>query len=252
MIKQCRMFAVAAFVWATILAMAACSTASSAEVRSFESGGEIIRADFYPPDAGRDTHRAIIVLHGAGGMLFDGPEMRRVARRLADDGNSVYLLHYFNRTGSFFFAGDSGMHKNFGLWVATVREAVDWVAREERKRGNRARTVGIYGYSLGGFLALVSASDNPQTGAVVAQAGGVWNKEERRIGHLPPVLLVHGRADARVPFDEYAGPMVKLLQRRRTLFETCFYVGEGHGFSAKAQARVREQTADFFKRRLRR
>jgi carboxymethylenebutenolidase len=240
---------------AAVLSMAAlfslnASEAVASDIASFESGGKTIRADFYPPAAERNTHRTILALHGAGGMLFDGPEMRRVATRLALDGNAVYVVHYFNRTGSFFFAGDSGMQKNFDTWLVTIRDAVKWAAQEQAKRGDGSQPIGIYGYSLGAFLALAAASDNPSVEAVVEQAGGVWNNQERRIGHLPPTLLIHGRADQRVAFEKYEEPLMKLLRRRGTKFETRYYDDEGHGFSPAAQARAREQVSDFFRRKL--
>ncbi len=66
---------------------------------SIQSGGHRIRIDKYGT-ARSGKHSAILVLHGAGGTLLDGPEMRRVARRLAEAGNTIYLVHYFNRTGT--------------------------------------------------------------------------------------------------------------------------------------------------------
>jgi dienelactone hydrolase len=84
---------------------------------------------------------AILVLHGAGGMIFDGPEMRRVSRRLAGEGNAVYMLHYFNSTGTV-VALDSTMQRHFGTWRRTVSDAV---AEIQRLRGDTA-PVGIYGY----------------------------------------------------------------------------------------------------------
>jgi dienelactone hydrolase len=88
----------------------------------FESGSRKIRADRYPP-VGTPTHRAVIVLYGAGGMVFDGPSMKRVARALADAGDTVYLLHYYNRTGTI-VALDSTMRAHFGAWLATLRGTI--------------------------------------------------------------------------------------------------------------------------------
>ena len=84
----------------------------------FESGGRKIRADRYAP-AGTRSGRTIIVLYGAGGMVFDGPSMKRVARSLADKGDTVYLLHYYNRTGTV-VAFDSTMQKHFAESNATT------------------------------------------------------------------------------------------------------------------------------------
>lgn len=212
----------------------------------FESGGQAIHADFYHPDA-PGPHPAVLVLHGAGGMVFDGPEMRRVAEQLARAGNAVYLVHYFNRTGTL-FARDAVMQEHFETWLATVRDALAFV---QRRQGTSATPVGIYGYSLGAFLAVAAASDDPRVGAIAEQAGGVWNGKEERIATMPPVLMIHGRADQRVPFDKYARPLLNLLKRRGAAVETRFFPGEGHGFSPATRPRARDEAAAFFARRLR-
>ena len=219
--------------------------ATRPESLSFESGGRKIRADRYAP-AGEGSQRTVIVLHGAGGTLFDGPSMKRVARSLADAGDTVYLLHYFNRTGTI-GALDSTMQKNFEAWLQTLREGIVWVHGRQEKG---ARPIGLYGYSLGGFLAIAAASDNPRVGAVTTQAGGIWNSQEKRVGKMPPVLIVHGLQDSRVPAEKYANPLVRVLRQRGGYVETEFVTGEGHVFSEKAMARVRPKVAKFFAERL--
>ena len=202
-----------------------------------------IRADRYAP-VGMPSHRAVIVLYGAGGMVFDGPSMKRLARALAANGDTAYLLHYYNRTGSI-VAIDSTMQKHFGEWLETLRDGIRWVHARE---GKGARPIGVYGYSLGGFLAIAAASDNPLVGAVTEQAGGIWNSEEKRVGKMPPVLMVHGLEDKRVPFEKYAKPLLRVLRARGGRVETEFVPGEGHVFSEAAMARVRPKVAKFLTR----
>ncbi len=188
----------------------------------------------------------IVVLHGAGGTLFDGPEMRRVARHLAEDGNAVYVLRYFERTGTI-FALDAAMQKNFGFWKATVSDSLGAI---QQMRGDAA-PLGIYGYSLGGFLALASASDNSRVGAVVEHAGGVWNGKMDRIGKMPAVLMIHGQQDGRVPFEKYAKPLVPVLRKRAAAVETRFFPDEGHTFTSNAMVEMRATAAQFYRRHLR-
>jgi dienelactone hydrolase len=212
----------------------------------FESGGRNIRADRYSPVAAR-SHRTVIVLYGAGGVVFDGPSMRRVARTLAEADDTVYLLHYYNRTGTI-VAVDSTMQKHFAEWLETLRDGIRWVhGREE----NGGRPIGLYGYSLGGFLAIAAASDNPLVGAVTEQAGGIWNSQEKRVGKMPPVLMVHGLEDKRVPVEKYAKPLLRVLRARVGHVETEFVPSEGHVFSESAMALVRPKVAKFFARNLR-
>jgi dienelactone hydrolase len=213
---------------------------------STQSGGHRIRIDKYAP-ARRGKPPAILVLHGAGGTLVDGPAMRRVARQLAEAGNTAYLIHYFNRTGTI-FGFDTGMQKNFPAWLETVRESIKFAQQDS----SDPAPVGIYGYSLGGFLALAAASDNPAVGAVVEHAGGIWNGKEELIQRMPPVLIVHGKGDQRVPFQEYAHPLAAVLRKRSANLKTRVFPDEGHVFTASAMAKVRGEAVDFFRQHLRR
>ena len=209
------------------------------------SGGREIEIDKYIGSRG-GRPPAILVLHGAGGVLFDGPEMRRMAIHLAEAGNTAYLIHYFNRTGTL-FGLDAGMQKNFSVWLETIRDCITAVQRDH----GDSSTIGIYGYSLGAFLAVAAASDNPAVGAVVEQAGGIWNGKTERIHKMSPVLVLHGEADQRVPFPKYALPLVKVLRMRGAIVQTRFFPGEGHGFTQPAMSVVRDAATGFFRQHLR-
>ena len=239
--------AVAVGAIAVLLGLVSSLTAATRPDRLFfESGGRNIRADRYSP-TGTRSGRTIIVLYGAGGMVFDGPSMRRVARALTDAGDTVYLLHYYNRTGTI-VARDARIERHFKEWAETVRDGIVWVQGRE---GKGARPIGLYGYSLGGFLAIVAASDNARVGAVTEQAGGMFSSAEKRLGKMPPVLMVHGLEDRRVPVEKYAKPLLQLLRARGGRVETHFVPGEGHVFSEPAMAVVRMKVAKFFARELR-
>lgn len=212
----------------------------------FESGGRRISMERFQSNR-VPRLRAVIVLHGAGGTILDGPEMRRVAESLATSGHPTYLVYYFDRTGTI-VGLDAGMQKNFDTWLATVRDAIVAVQKD---CGN-VESVGIYGYSLGGFLALAVASDNSRVGAVLDHAGGIWNGKTERIRNMPPVLVMHGERDERVPFAKYAKPLVALLRNRGVKVETRYFTDEGHGFSAAARKTVREDAVKFFGRQLQR
>lgn len=211
----------------------------------FQNGGRKIRVDLYMPVA-PVSGRSVMVLHGAGGMLFDGPRMRRIASALAANGDTVYLLHYFNQTRTI-AARDPEMQARFDDWLQTVRAGIGWVHERE---GHRARPIGIYGYSLGGFLAIAAASNNPLVGAVTEQAGGIWNSQEKRVGKMPPVLMVHGLEDQRVPFEKYAKPLLRVLRERGGRVETDFVPGQGHVFTETAMKVVRPKAAAYFAREL--
>lgn len=211
---------------------------------SFESGGKRVQVDFYETE-NEGPHPKVLLLYGAGGLVFDGSRMREAAQRLVRAGNSVYLLHYFNQTHTF-VAPPWTMRKDFGRWEETVRDAIAWIHQQP---GSSA-PIGIYGFSLGGFLALAAASDNPRVGAVVEQAGGIADEGRQRIGRMPPLLLVHGGRDRWVPFKEYAEPLVTALNENGVKFETRFFPGEGHKFKPAALEDVRARAINFFRRNL--
>ena len=62
----------------------------------FVSGEKKIAVEiFFPAPDGTDP--AVLVFHGAGGLLLDGPAMRRFARALAENDFEAFLIHYFDR-----------------------------------------------------------------------------------------------------------------------------------------------------------
>ncbi len=265
---------------AALLAWSGCATARddasaafTVKQRSFESSGVRILVDVYTPvDAslreargsaplpqkspGRprasqseaSTAPPVLVLHGAGGMLFDGPEMTRVAEQLATAGFEVYQVRYFDRTHTW-FARQAVLLKLFPTWLATVHDAVDWVHAQRPE----APKIGIFGYSLGAFAAIETARRDPRIGAVVAEAGGFWHghPEGPTRQPLPPMLVLHGTADTRVPNEKYTQPLLAYLRAHSDPFEKRFYPGEGHVFSPETAARVREEAVAFFTRHLR-
>lgn len=91
--------------------------------------------------------------------------------------------------------------------VAEAQAAVRWLAEEPEVDADR---LGIVGYSLGGFLAVMTAADEPRLGAVVLAAAGDLPDAVpyaamvrtvvdplRAARHLDgrPLLLVNGRRD---------------------------------------------------------
>lgn len=232
-----------------LLGAAGCVSAAATDIEvsktSLRTRAGAVRADRFEQH-GAGKRPVVIVLHGAGGTLLDGPEMRRVARYLAEAGNAVYLVHYFERTGTL-FARDAVMQAHFNEWLETVRDSVAAVQLAR----NDKRPVGIYGYSLGACLALLASSDNPRVGAVVEHAGGIWNGRFERVGKMPPVLMIHGKRDARVPFEKYCKPLIPVLRAHSATVQTRIFPDEGHGFTQAAMEQVRSDAAAFFRRHLR-
>ena len=76
----------------------------------FESGGKQIRVDcFFPAENGR-RFPAVIGLHGSGGGHLS---MAEPASLLAEQGFAVYVLHYFDRTGTTYVDGLATIARHF-------------------------------------------------------------------------------------------------------------------------------------------
>lgn len=206
---------------------------------SFESSGKKIAVEIYSP-ATAGNGAGILVLHGAGGMLMDGPAINRFARALAQNGFESFVVHYFDRTGSL-FARDASIHKNFGTWRETISDAVDFVAtRPEVKK------IGCFGYSLGAYLSLAQSAHDPRIHAVVELAGAIDKEHAGIVKRLPPILILHGEQDQRVP-SENAFRLEKILQRLDVRYEKKIYPGEGHVLSTASQADAAARGVRFLK-----
>jgi dienelactone hydrolase len=204
----------------------------------------VVRLDLYQPND-QEPHRTILLLYGAGGLAFDGSRMRVTAQRLVSGGNIVYLLHYLDETGAF-VAEPWSIRKNFDEWVETVRHAIAWIQKQPRS----SAPIGIYGYSLGGFIALEAASDNPQVGAVVDHAGGWAEGDMKPLGRMPPLLLMNGQRDRWVPYKKYVQPLFSYLDQHNIAYESRVFPKQGHKFKPAELEDVRTHAIEFFRQHL--
>ncbi len=202
-----------------------------------------VRLDVYEPNNSR-PHPTILLLYGAGGLAFDGSRMRVTAQRFVAAGNTVELLHYLDETRAF-VAEPWIVHKDFNEWVETVRDAIAWIHQQP----SSPAPIGIYAYSLGGFIALEAASDNPQVGAVVDFAGG-WQGEMKPLGRMPPLLLVNGQRDRWVGYKKYVQPLFTYLEQNHVAYECRVYARDGHKFKSADLEDVRTHALEFFRHHL--
>jgi carboxymethylenebutenolidase len=207
---------------------------------SFESGGKDIRLDCFLPGAlsgnggrasspgwaGETTVPGVIALHGSGG---GHATMAAPASLLAEQGFAVYVLHYFDRTGTTEIDGLQTIFRHFPVWMKTLWDAVSFVARQPQVDAQR---IGLLGFSLGAYLALSAAAIDSRIQAVVEFFGGM-PKEMKFFGRrLCPVLILHGEQDKTVPVEE-AYHLQQLLEKKRIAYEMQIYPGVGHGFSGE-------------------
>ena len=222
------------------------SFASGQSVRtldSFQSGGKEIRVEKFGLN-GNASAPSIIVLHGATGVEYANRFIATLAQGFAEKGFVVYLVHYFDRTGAV-YADDDAIKRSSGDWLKTVDDAVTFV---QRKRPHAS--IGMFGYSLGGYLAAAESVKNDQVAAAVILAGGLDEGSAAAARHSLPVLILHGDADTRVPIQE-SRRLETVLKRLGGEPEMHVYAGEGHIMKSATYIDVVRRGAEFFDLHLR-
>lgn len=247
-----------------------------AEVREdlpfHEQDGLRLAGDLYLP-AGSGRHPAVLLIHGGGWRNGDPGQMAHLGRRLAAAGFVAY-------SSSYRFAPE---HRH-PTQLEDVREAMAWLARQERVDPER---VAVWGYSAGAHLALLlgfgaateayAPSPPPRPAAVVAGGSptdfelfdpdgrllvnllGATRDEDpeawRRVSPLywadaqsPPVYLYHGELD-RVVDVRHA----RALEARLEELGVCVLYDEvdwGHFWVFLANRSVEQRATAFLQRTL--
>ncbi len=151
---------------------------------------------------------------------------------------------------------------------------VDWLRSQPFIDADK---IGIFGWSYGGYVALMAASQYPGDFAASVAVAPVtdWSLydthyTERYLGHpekaqeayekanvltyadeiQDPLLLIHGMADDNVLFT-HSTVLMQALQEQTIEFDLMTYPGEKHAISGKSQRLHAYQTiSNFFKRHL--
>lgn len=197
------------------------STISQSEL-TYQSGSNPIRLDAYLPETPDTPLPAVVALHGAGG---NGGGMERYASALAAQGFAVYVLHYFDRTGTV-SADKPTILRNFPVWMKTLWDSISFV--ETQPQVDRER-IALLGFSLGAYLSLANSAIDPRVKVVVEFFGGMPKEMNFFMRRLCPVLILHGEEDQTIPVEE-AYQLQRLLEKKGIAYEMKIYPGVGHGF----------------------
>lgn len=157
------------------------------EQAEFVSDGRTIRGLIYKPQTANGA--AVVLLHGEDGLGADALRFDPHAIQLASRGYHVLVPNYYDSR--------PGRVRRNGLdmrtWTAVGADSVRHVGTMP---GVDPQRVGLWGYSLGGFLATDGsmADEAPARVAIgVATGASLWEPERGR--RALPILMIHGRAD---------------------------------------------------------
>jgi carboxymethylenebutenolidase len=209
---------------------------------SFESGGKDIQLDCFLPTTNGQRFPTVIGLHGSAG---GHATMAEPAAMLAAQGFVVYVLHYFDRTGTT-EADRETIFRNFPVWMKTLWDSISFVARQPHVDPEH---IGLLGFSLGAYLALSNAAIDSRVQAVVEYFGGLPKEMKLFTRRLCPVLILHGDGDKSVPVEE-AYHLQQVLEKKRVPYEIHIYSGAGHGFSGEVWRDSGLRTLAFLKKHL--
>ncbi|MDX1947148.1 MAG: prolyl oligopeptidase family serine peptidase [Pirellulaceae bacterium] len=188
---------------------------------------------------------AVVLVHGVEGANRFRRSRFRVARDLARQGHSVYVVHYFDAVDYddlWQFTADGRLDTR-AIEEACLRDSEHWIAAvvatvtQLAKRPEvDSRRIAISGYSLGGFIALTAAqqalaSDTiSDVRAVVVNWGAKFATTDFTPG-FPPTLFVHGEHDEIVPIQS-ARETIAILHAVQA--DTRLHVVEGAGHLARS------------------
>lgn len=213
------------------------------ETTSFQSGGARIGIHFQR--SAMPAAPGLLLLHGAGGVEGGERYLRQIAEALAQAGYSTFIVEYFHRTQTE-HASLKEMQEHFELWLETITHAMDFICDQGLADPGK---LGAVGYSLGGYLAVAQASRDLRLRAVVEFAGGIDSLFAQEVRRLPPLLIIHGDEDLRVPFLK-ALELANFARSLGTPVETDFYPGERHVLSAPATQRALANALAFLSKHL--
>ncbi|MEE4639488.1 MAG: S9 family peptidase [Wenzhouxiangella sp.] len=241
--------------------------------------GQLLRYRMIRPDDFDPQQRYPVLVH-----VYGGP-----TRRLVTDswGRRSLIDQYFARRGYIVFSLDNRGVERQGkafqdqaylrlgrIEVVDQMIGVDWLRSQPFVDPDR---IGIFGWSYGGYLALMALAQNPGDFAASVAVAPVtdWalydtHYTERYLGTpqdqpeayqqgnvltwaeriTDPLLLIHPMADDNVLFT-HSTMLMQKLQEERIPFDLMTYPGEKHGITGENQrVHVYEMVARFLHREL--
>lgn len=163
---------------------------------SFDHAGHTVPATLIRPPRTAAGGRVplVVVVHGRAGMPLYRDRLVGLGERLAGAGMAALVPDYFAATGD--TAPAPIDETRFETWRGALGAAIGLAGGLDGIDPDR---IGVAGFSLGSYLALLEAADDPRLGAVAANYTGLPDSFPARPAEFPPLLVIHAEDDPLAP-----------------------------------------------------
>ena len=228
--------AAAAGLAGAVRAQEPAAAAPTYEGLTFESHGKPIRAIHYRP-VGQGRRAAIVMMHGSGARIANRGPWHELAMRFAGDGYEVLTPLYVDAFP------DDGIRpeRMMEAWRDVGEHAIDWFI----ERGVDRRRTGMFGYSLGSYVAVDGALGNSRAAAAIGLAGGTDVYTPRTPRRRVPVLMIRAENDTHV-LPRNTAAWVDFLRDHDINVQVEVIAGAGHLFRPPEWAEIFTRSAAFY------
>jgi dienelactone hydrolase len=194
--------------------------------------------------SGKGPFPAILISHGLGG---NGEQIGRVkSREFVKAGYICISPDYAHVRG--------GDRKDFGASPENIRRAKKCLGILESLKEADAKRFYAYGNSMGAFLTIGLAAEEPRLAAAAITAGGVAPVDGQpapsraRAAKIKiPVLILHGTTDTTVP-PERSRMLEDVLKESKAPYKRNLFEGVGHELHASKAKEVNAAIDEWFKK----
>lgn len=206
-----------------------------------DTNGRQADAMVYVP-RGELNGAAIIMMHGARGLRSTLPLYDPRALQLASRGYVVVMPQYYDATGG---DGDRG-GRNMDRWRDVADDAIH---KLRQIPGIDPDRVGVWGFSLGGWLAAEAAMSHETLRSAVAVAAGTDVAEPKYGRRQVPILMINARGDPVISYGS-SQEFARDLRSRGAEVDSRVLDSREHLFELPLQCQTFAWTREFFDRTL--
>lgn len=236
----------------------------SIQVTNADFGVSSVAIECFFPSAPRESKSklpTILIFHGVEGTSYYRNFHLTNARRIADEGYAVALVHYFDplpyknlvylKNGTLdrdrieeHIYGEQRADR--GCWVDVAVQAIDWVTKQPEMDSEK---VFLMGYSLGGCVALSCAdrcsrdSDLPEIRGLVVNFASRFRDVEIS-AKMPATQFHHGADDEVIP-EPWMRQTADEMKELGSHVEVNVYQNQQHTLDDKSGEICRQRTQEF-------